>query len=326
MKRPQKVSWGIIGCGDVTEVKSGPALQNADNSELVAVMRRNGELAKDYAQRHNVPRWYAEADDLINDPGVNAVYIATPPASHREYCLKVAAAGKPVYVEKPMAMTHRECQEMISACKDAGVPLFVAYYRRSLPRYLMVKEFVDSGVLGNIQGVNVTLHHPPQDMDLQGEYHWRVDPTIAGAGYFYDLGSHIFDLLQYLLGPIVEVSGHSSNIGKLYDAEDQVSCSFKFESGITGTGSFLFHAPQHIDGTMIIGDKKSVAYSHFEGDGVYLSSGGQPEMFEKPNPLHIQQPLIQTIVDELLETGQCPSTGETAARTNWVLGKILGVK
>ncbi|MCF7808222.1 MAG: Gfo/Idh/MocA family oxidoreductase [Candidatus Marinimicrobia bacterium] len=326
MDKLKRVSWGIIGCGDVTEVKSGPALQNVDNSELVAVMRRNGELAQDYAQRHGVPRWYDKANDLINDPEVNAVYIATPPSSHKDYCLKVAEAGKPVYVEKPMAMTHSECQEMIQACQQAGVPLYVAYYRRSLPRYTMVKEFIDAGILGNIQSVNVTLHHLPQVIDRKGKYHWRVDPAVAGAGYFYDLGSHIFDLLQYLLGPIVRVSGYASNVGKLYKAEDQVSCSFKFASGITGTGSFLFHASQHIDGAMIIGDKKNVAYSHFAGDEVYLGSGGKPEVFNKPNPRHIQQPLIQTIVDELTGEGSCPSTGETGAATNWVMGEILGVK
>src|SRR5438067_2386074 len=118
-----KVRWGIIGCGDVTEVKSGPAFQKIENSELIAVMRRTGALAKDYAERHNVPKWYEEADALINDPDVDAVYIATPPKFHKEYTIKAAKAGKPVYVEKPMARNVAECQEMISACETAGVPL-----------------------------------------------------------------------------------------------------------------------------------------------------------------------------------------------------------
>jgi predicted dehydrogenase len=114
------IKWGIIGCGDVTEVKSGPAFQKADNSELVAVMRRNGELAKDYARRHNVPKWYNNADHLINDPDVNAVYIATPPSTHNEYTLKVAAAGKPVYVEKPMAMNRDECEQNGGCMQNRG--------------------------------------------------------------------------------------------------------------------------------------------------------------------------------------------------------------
>lgn len=130
----ERVRWGIIGCGDVTEVKSGPAFQKAERSELVAVMRRNGALAADYAKRHGVPKWYDDAEQLIHDPDVDAVYIATPPHAHKDYTLKVAAAGKPVYVEKPMALNAQECREMVEACRSAGVPLFVAYYRRAQPQ------------------------------------------------------------------------------------------------------------------------------------------------------------------------------------------------
>src|SRR5687768_923402 len=124
-----EVKWGIIGCGDVTEKKSGPAFYKVTGSKLVAVMRRDKEKAADYARRHNVPKFYDNADDLINDPEVTAVYIATPPGSHKEYTLKVAAAGKPVYVEKPMALNFHECVEMIEACARFHVKLFVAYYR-----------------------------------------------------------------------------------------------------------------------------------------------------------------------------------------------------
>ena len=130
------VRLGIIGCGNVTEVKSGPGFQKAKDSSLVAVMRRTGELAQDYAGRHDVPRWYADAEALIGDPEVDAIYIATPPSSHKEYVILAARAGKPIYVEKPMARTHAECQAMIAICREAGVPLYVAYYRRALPRFL----------------------------------------------------------------------------------------------------------------------------------------------------------------------------------------------
>src|ERR1044071_3205427 len=123
----RSIRWGIIGCGDVTEVKSGPAFQKARDSALVAVMRRDGDLARDYAQRHGVPRWYDNAEALIHDPEVDAVYVATPPYAHKEYTLMSARVGKPVYVEKPMAMNHEECQVMIKACQAAGVPLLVAY-------------------------------------------------------------------------------------------------------------------------------------------------------------------------------------------------------
>ena len=156
------VRWGIIGVGSVTERKSGPGFQQAERSELVAVMRRNGDLAADYARRHNVPHWYDDADELINDPAVDAVYVATPPDSHREYVIRVAQAGKPVYVEKPMARTALECEDMISACEEAGVGLFVAYYRRAMPRFATVKELLGSGRIGQLRSVIIRNERPAQ--------------------------------------------------------------------------------------------------------------------------------------------------------------------
>jgi predicted dehydrogenase len=178
------INWGIIGCGDVTEVKSGPGFQKASNSSLVAVMRRNAELARDYARRHNVPKWYDRADQLISDPAVDAVYIATPPSTHKEYTIMVAKAGKPVYVEKPMALHYDESLIMIEVCRQAKVPLFVAYYRRALPRFLKIKSLIENNSIGEVRFVNITFHQPPAEKDLYGEKHWRVDPEIAGCGYF----------------------------------------------------------------------------------------------------------------------------------------------
>src|SRR3982751_1225430 len=121
------IRWGIIGCGDVTEIKSGPGFQKAEGSALVAVMRRDGGKGRDYARRHGVARAYDRAEDLIADPEVDAVYVATPPSSHAELALAVAAAGKPCLVEKPMARTHAECVRMIEAFSSRRVPIWVAY-------------------------------------------------------------------------------------------------------------------------------------------------------------------------------------------------------
>jgi predicted dehydrogenase len=218
-----KVRWGIIGCGDVTEVKSGPAFQKINNSELVAVMRRTGELAKDYAERHNVPKWYDDADALINDPDVDAVYIATPPGSHMEYTLKAAKAGKPVYVEKPMARNYAECEEMIAACEKAGVPLYVAYYRRAQPRFLKIKELLENGAIGEIRFVSTTQYKKDSESGkLPQQLSWRVQPELAGGGLFFDLASHTLDLLEFLLGPITSVQGFASNQAGVYSAEDIV--------------------------------------------------------------------------------------------------------
>jgi 1,5-anhydro-D-fructose reductase (1,5-anhydro-D-mannitol-forming) len=318
------IRWGIIGCGNVTEVKSGPALQKARGSQLVAVMRRNGDLARDYAQRHGVPKWYDDADALIHDPEVDAVYVATPPSSHKKYTLAVAQAGKPVYVEKPMARNHAECQVMIDVCKQAGVPLFVAYYRRMLPRFLKVKEWLDAGAIGEVRSVNTRLYHPPSAADYLEDKPWRLDPEIAGCGYFCDLGSHILDLLQYLLGPIETAEGYATNQGGLYDVEDAVSATWLFESGVHGAGAWHFSTQHHVDHTEIVGTTGIIRYATFADEPVVLESAGQTESVYIENPPHIQQPLIQTIVDELLGHGKCPSNGYTAMLTNRTIDMILG--
>ncbi len=323
-----QIRWGIIGCGNVTEAKSGPAFKKCSGSDLVAVMRRNAEQAADYARRHSVPRWYDDAEQLIRDPQVNAIYVATPPDSHAEYAIRAAKAGKPVYVEKPMARNREECERMNRECARAGVPLFVAYYRRCLPTFLKVKELVESGAIGEARFVAIALYLPVFEVDLKREnLPWRVLPEIAGAGYFFDLGSHQLDFLDYLFGPIQAAQGQVANQAGLYPAEDVVCANFRFESGVLGSGVWCFTASEQsqIERTEIIGSKGKIVYSNFElEEPVQLVTARGTEEFHLPPPEHVQQPLIQTIVDELQGRGTCPSTGATAARTSRVMDEIIG--
>ena len=319
------IRWGIIGCGNVTEVKSGPGFQKARHSTLVAVMRRNGNLARDYATRHGVSRWYDDAAGLIHDPEVDAVYIATPPSSHKAYTLMSAEAGKPVYVEKPMALSFSECQEMIEKCRSAGVPLLVAYYRRALPRFLKIKELVDSVAIGEVRFVSVTLYQPTAPEDLTSEtLPWRVVPEIAGGGRFVDLASHTLDFLDYILGPIAEVHGLASNQAGRYVAEDIVTATFKFASGAHGVGIWCFSSFDNCDVTEIVGNEGKLSFSTFDAQPVRLTTREGVQEFPFDYPQHIEQPLIQTVVDELNGIGKCPSTGESAARTSWVMDRMLG--
>jgi predicted dehydrogenase len=318
------IHWGIIGCGDVAEVKSGPGFQKASHSELVAVMRRTGALAKDYALRHGVPRWYDKAEDLIDDPEVDAVYIATPPSSHKEYTLLSAQAGKPVYVEKPMALNFAECQAMIQACQAANVPLFVAYYRRALERFLQIKQLVDTHAIGEVRCVNITLYQPLAADELDPRtLPWRVNPDVAGGGRFVDLAAHMLDFLDYLLGPIRAVRGFASNQAGRYPAEDIVSGTLVFESGVHGVGTWCFTSFERFDRTEIVGTEGKIAYSTFDARPVVLTRSGGRTEYALDYPPHIQQPLIQTVVDELNGIGRCPSTGASAARTSWVMDQML---
>ena len=172
-------------------------------------MRRNADLAEDYARRHDVPRWYADADRLIADPEVDAVYVATPPASHKQYVLAAAEAGKPVYVEKPMALDAKECDEMIAACRQAGVPLFVAYYRRAMPKFLTVRDLLLGGEIGNVRFVRVLLQRVPVPAEADPATRtWRYVPHVSGGGHLLDMGSHMLDLLDFLPGPRERGEGH----------------------------------------------------------------------------------------------------------------------
>ncbi len=319
-----KIRWGIIGCGNVTEIKSGPGFQLADHSELIAVMRRNGALAKDYAIRHRVSKWYDNAELLINDSDVDAVYIATPPGSHLEYVKKVIAAGKPVYIEKPMARSYSEAKEMVALCRESDVPIFVAHYRRALPRFLKIKELLEQGQLGEIQLVNMVFHKPATADDLAGKENWRVQPELSGCGYFCDLAPHMLDILQFFFGTVQDASGQQANMGKIYPVEDTVSGFFNFENGLNGTGIWNFNSVSYLDRTELVGTKGKLIFSIFGNDSIQLETVSGTQTFPIENPLHIQQPLIQTIVNQLLGVGACPSTGETALATSWVMDKLLG--
>jgi 1,5-anhydro-D-fructose reductase (1,5-anhydro-D-mannitol-forming) len=313
------VRWGIIGCGDVTEVKSGPGFQRAEGSALVAVMRRNGERAADYARRHGVPRWYDDADALIADPAVDAVYVATPPDSHADYAGRVAAAGKPAYVEKPMARHTPECDRMVEAFAQAGLPLFVAYYRRRLPRFLAIRQWLAEGAIGRVTGLRY-LNSAPRHRDDAG---WRLDAAVAGGGHFLDVGSHVLDLIDFLFGPLADVAGSAANLGGSCAVEDAVAMSFRVGDGVPGVAAWDFASAVTEDSFVVSGTEGRLTFSVFGNEPVQCENAAGLTLLERPNPPHVAQPLIQTVVDDLLGRGRCPSTGESARRTTQVMDTVL---
>jgi len=318
------VRWGIVGCGDVTEIKSGPGFSRAENSSLVSVMRRNGELARDYAQRHGVGKWTDDAAQLIHDDEVDAVYVATPPHTHKEFVLMCAAAGKPVLVEKPMAMDYGQAVEMDEACKAANVPLFVAYYRRALPIYLKVKEIIDSGLIGEARTVHINhFERPPEPgFDADG-VPWRMLPEVGGGGIFVDIGCHAFDLMDYIFGPVCAVSGYAANLSGLYPAEDIVTASFVCAGGVHGTGEWCFTAGRDVEATRVVGTHGEVSFSIFAPTPIAVTTPDGMTEFDIGYPKHVHQPLIQTVVDDLLGKGVCASTGETAMRATKIIDTVL---
>ncbi|GAA4157677.1 Gfo/Idh/MocA family oxidoreductase [Phytohabitans flavus] len=318
------IRWGIIGCGDVTEVKSGPAFYKARDSQLVAVMRRDAAKAADFARRHGVARWHTDADDIIKARDIDAVYIATRTDTHLEYALRCAAAGKPTYVEKPMAMDATECSLMRSAFAAAGVPLWVAYYRRALPRFVRVKELLESGAIGTPRVVRTTLRAPLPALPAGEPLPWRVDPAY-GRGHFFEGACHALDLIDFLFGELSDVHGTAVNQAGAYPTPDLVTATYRLPGGVLGTGQWCYAADSAADVTEVTGSTGRLRYSTSKMDEpITLVTGGQEQRIPVPDPQHVQQPLVQSIVDELNGQGRCPSTGETAFRTAQVTDWILG--
>jgi predicted dehydrogenase len=327
------VRWGIIGCGDVCEVKSGPAFYKAKGSALTLVMRRDAARAEDFARRHGVARFTTDASALIHDREVDAVYIATPPGSHAEYALEVARAGKPCYVEKPMARSAAECRAMLAAFEQARQPLFVAYYRRALPRFLRVREILASGRLGALCAISHTFQRevrPASTPTPDSSGGWREQPAHSGGGLFLDLASHVLDLFDFLLGPVQDVAGYAASHALegagsgAPRAEDGVVFSVRHRSGVLGTGRYNFRAASSVDRLELIGSRGSLGLSVFGTEPLELRVNHKLESLEVPQPEHVHQPLVQSIVDELNGTGErSVSRGESALRTSEVMDRVL---
>jgi predicted dehydrogenase len=319
------ISWGIIGCGNVTEVKSGPAFNKVEGSRLVAVMRRNRNLAEDYAKRHNIPRFYDDARELIDDREVNAVYVATPPGSHAEYAIMAINAGKPVYVEKPMAINYAECQKINEAGKQKNVPVFVAYYRRSLPGFLKVKELIESGTIGNVRHISIQLFKAPSEDEKEAKPTWRVVPEISGAGHFFDMASHQLDYLDFLFGPVEKIRSIALNQGGLYKAEDYVSAELEFQGKVTAVGTWCFALSQsgNRDIIEIFGEKGNIRFSCFTFEPIVLTNNYGVREFINERPENVQYYLIEQIVRELEGKGTAVSNGVSGARTSFVMDEIV---
>lgn len=328
MSNLNEIRWGFIGCGEVTEKKSGPAFSLVPGSKVVAVMSRDFSKAQDYANRHSINNFYNDPISLINDPNVNAVYIATPPSSHSTFALMAMRAGKPVYVEKPLASSYEDCLRINRISEQNNVPCFVAYYRRYLPYFQKVKELAYSGDIGKILSVQIRFAVPPRELDYNTKnLPWRLQPDIAGGGgYFYDLASHQLDLLQYMFGIITEAEGYGCNMAGLYKVEDTFNACFKFDSGVSGSASWCFvaHKSARTDRIEIVGDKGMICFSVFDYTPIALhTENGRKEIIVK-NPQYVQMPLIQKIVGHLKGEIVCDCDSVSATPTNWVMDKILG--
>ncbi len=321
----QFVKWGIIGCGNVTELKSGPAFNKVPNSSLIAVMRRDELLVKDYAQRHQVPKWYTDADALINDPDINAIYIATPPRFHEAYAIASMKAGKSVYVEKPMALDLKACMRMQEVSQSTGIKLVVAHYRRALPMFLKVKQLLSEGTIGTIRTVRIGFMQPDKSTKItQTANNWRVDPSMAGAGLFYDLAPHQLDLLVYFFGKAINARGMAVNQAGLYSAEDLVTGLALLSNKILFTGTWCFSVAEHMvqDDFEIFGSTGKISFPVF-GNQITLETNEGIVTIPFQHPTHIQQPMIEKIVAYFLSKGENPCSAINAMESMQIMESFV---
>ena len=314
------VTFAIIGCGDVTEVKSGPAFQKVAGSRLKTVMRRDESKLKDYAQRHHVPHYTTDYLEIMNDPEIDAVYIATPPHMHCFYTLEAAKHGKAVYVEKPMATTVDACRQMIAACEKANVPLFTAYYRRGMEKFSTIKRMIDSGRLGEICSVDYRFSRPVPPVDPKRS--WLLDQHIAGGGLLYDVGSHMIDTLRFLLGEAEEVFGISINQSGAYAVNDTHSIALRFAGGALGTMQLTFCVQEQADEAVLLGTQGSLRFSIMDNEPITLTADDQIQKLSFPPMEHVQQGLITQVVDTLLGKDALESHGDYGLRTQEILEAV----
>lgn len=310
------IQWGIIGCGDVAEVKSGPAFNKVPQSKLIAVMRRNATKAKDFAERHHVERWYEDADQLLQHPDINAVYIATPPSSHVDYALRAIEAGKDIYLEKPVALNSEEGRKIKEALAGASVKLAVAHYRRKMPAFLKVKELLVGKAIGEVRLIDVQiLQSTKTDIIAATSENWRLNPEISGGGYFYDLAPHQIDLMLSWFGLPEKMKGFGVNQQGVYPANDVVNGIIEFPENIQFRGVWAFNIAESdkLDRCTIYGSRGSITFSFF-GDQVVITTPENTENFTFPSLPHVQKPMIEATVNYFLGEGENPCTIEDAIR------------
>ncbi|MBC3758659.1 Gfo/Idh/MocA family oxidoreductase [Hyunsoonleella sp. SJ7] len=320
----KNINWGIVGCGDVAEIKSGPAFQKVQNSSLISVMRRNEEKVKDFAARHHVPNYTTSASELINDKKVNAVYIATPPYSHLNYTKQAIQAGKNVYLEKPMVLNSKEADELLGIVNQSNVKVTVAHYRRNLPLFIKVKELLDANVIGKVSSAEIDIAQSQNaNLIAKTDENWRLNPEISGGGYFHDIAPHQIDLMYHYFGEVAKIT--KGNVLGSVSSNDLVIGEVEFKNGVQFKGSWNFAASEDSDRCTLNGEKGTITFS-FYSDEISVDTNNKTETFKFENPKHVQQPMIEEVVGYFLGENENPcSVGEAAVVTK-IMDTFCGIE
>lgn len=318
----QTIHWGFLGCGKVVQTKSGDSFRNVKGSTIEAIMRRDLEAARVSAQYFGAPQWCDTVEALLSKD-IDAVYIATPPGLHYEQALKCLEAGKPVYLEKPFARNYTESRELTEKFQKAGVPLYIGHYRRALPRFLKIRELLQAGAIGTVQTIDFHLNRIFSPREAKET--WLYNPVLSGGGKFFDIAPHTVDIIQFLFGNITKVNGHARNIGTGCPLENLVEMEFVTERGARGHAVFDCVAQEKSDRMRVSGSKGTMEFSvHGKTDVIVRDLNGHViEAFDLPDPRTVEQPMVQSVVEDLLGIGHCESKAAEVLCTYDVIDQVL---
>ncbi|MFC1483433.1 Gfo/Idh/MocA family protein [Candidatus Neomarinimicrobiota bacterium] len=310
VRTSQKIRWGLIGCGDIAEKRVAPAFVELNSCDLIAVNRADYDQAESFAQDFGATKWYRHHEQLIADPEIDAVYIATPVHVHAEQTIAAAEAGKHVLCEKPMAMNVAECDRMITTCNSAGIKLGIAYYRHFYPVVLRAKELVDDGEIGEVILAQVNAFEWFNLKEGDPSY-WRMVKDQAGGGPMFDFGCHRLEVLLHILGSISTLNGLHGNV--LYDRkmEDTTVTCFQFERRTLGTICITHGAFEPQDTLDIFGSKGSIHIPVLnQGDLIFVKAGNTGSETHPPHH-NFHLPLIEDFTQSILNDREPKVPGKT---------------
>ena len=316
------IRWGFLGCGKVVLTKSGDAFRNVPNSTIEAVRRRNLEQAKESAEYFGAPNWCDKIEDLLASD-IDAVYIATPPGFHYEQAMECLKAGKAVYLEKPFARNYPEAKALTEGFEKAGIPLYIAHYRRALPRFLKIREMLSAKIIGEVESIDFHLNRIFSPKEVQKG--WLYDLVLSGGGKYYDIAPHTVDIINFLFGNITQVQGSAKNIGVGCPLENVVEMSFVTEKGIQGNARFCCVAEEKSDRMYVTGTKGTMEFSvHGKTDVIVRDiDGNVVERFDLPDPKTVEEAMVQSVVEDLLGISVCESKARDVLITYEIIDKVL---
>jgi predicted dehydrogenase len=314
--------WGLVGCGDIAARRVAAALRDAPGSALVAVARARAELAEDFARTHGARRWHAEWRDLLRDPEVDAVYLATPVRLHAEQAVAAAEAGKHVLCEKPMALDVASCERMVAAARAHGVRLGVAYYRHHYPLVARLRDLVASGALG--RPVLATVEVFERFDRAPGEARaWLLRRAESGGGPMMDFGCHRVEVLLDVLGGVASARGFTSNVlCRDRDVEDTCVAHLVFASGATAVLSVSHAALEARDALSIYGTAGSAHVPALNQPHLRIVDGDGTRQEEHPAPANLHQPLVEDFVAAVRAGREPAVTGATGLEVSRVLQAV----